>query len=454
MLGGKFRVERVLGQGGMGVVVAATHLQLDERVALKFLLPTALARPDVVARFAREARAAAKIKSEHIARVTDVGTLPDGSPYMVMEYLEGQDLGSVLRRQGTLSLQKAVEYVLQACEALAEAHALGIVHRDLKPANLFLARERDGTETVKVLDFGISKVADASEAYLTSTTTVLGSPVYMSPEQMLTSSQVDARTDIWSLGVVLHELLTGKLPFVADSMPQLCSQILHGEATELLSLRPDLPPEMGAVLRCCLSKSPAQRWASIGELAVALRPFAPSAEYSIQRILRRQSSSDLSLSLSLSLSTHVTPSAGDQPTLDGHSPLPLPSRLDSTPHPPLVTSTSARSSRGQWLSLTVVAIAVLGAALVLHQRSAPTTPHAASVSSVAAPALPDMPVAAVASVASAASAAPSSPSPPTTAPVVGAARTGRPASTTGPKPAARPGTAAPQKGTSAHVSID
>src|SRR6188474_633246 len=140
ILAGKFRIERVLGQGGMGVVVAATHLQLDERVALKFLLPDALANPEAVERFAREARAAVRIKSEHVARVSDVGTLESGAPYMVMEYLEGTDLASYLRARTRLSIDKALHFVLQACQAIAEAHQIGIVHRDLKPANLFLTR--------------------------------------------------------------------------------------------------------------------------------------------------------------------------------------------------------------------------------------------------------------------------------------------------------------------------
>src|ERR1700760_4922495 len=187
VLAGKFRIERVLGRGGMGVVVAATHIQLEERVALKFLLPEALGNGEAVARFAREARAAVKIKSEHVARVSDVGTLDSGSPYMVMEYLEGQDLADWVRHSGAMRPADAVEFVLQACEAIAEAHALGIVHRDLKPANLFVTRRVDGSPCVKVLDFGISKLTtpgSTSDMGMTRTSTVMGSPLYMSPEQM------------------------------------------------------------------------------------------------------------------------------------------------------------------------------------------------------------------------------------------------------------------------------
>ncbi len=162
ILAGKYRVERVLGIGGMGVVVAAHHMQLDERVALKFLLPEALGNAEAVARFAREARAAVKIKSEHVARVTDVGTLPNGAPYMVMEYLEGGDLAAWIKQRGALPVEQAVEFVLQTCIAVADAHALGIIHRDLKPANLFCVRRSDGQLSIKVLDFGISKMTDVS----------------------------------------------------------------------------------------------------------------------------------------------------------------------------------------------------------------------------------------------------------------------------------------------------
>jgi serine/threonine-protein kinase len=183
VLAGQYRVERVLGIGGMGVVVAAHHIQLDEKVALKFLLPDALGNSEAVSRFAREARAAVKIKSEHVARVMNVGTLPNGAPYMVMEYLDGGDLAAWLRERGALSVEQAVEFVLQACEAIAEAHALGIVHRDLKPANLFCIRRADGRLSIKVLDFGISKMSQfggSGQSAMTQATGTMGSPLYMS----------------------------------------------------------------------------------------------------------------------------------------------------------------------------------------------------------------------------------------------------------------------------------
>jgi len=290
ILAGKFRIERVLGQGGMGVVVAATHLQLDERVALKFLLPDALANPEAVERFAREARAAVKIKSEHVARVSDVGTLESGSPYMVMEYLHGEDLAAWVHRNGAMAAPEAIEFLLQACEAIAEAHALGIVHRDLKPANLFVTRRVDGSPCIKVLDFGISKLTvpgATPEFSMTKTSTVMGSPLYMSPEQMSSSRNVDMRTDIWALGVILYESLTGRVPFEAETMPQLCGMILQDPPRPIHELRPDLPPALQQAVLRCLEKSRDRRWSNVADLAFALAPFGlPAAQRSAERIAR------------------------------------------------------------------------------------------------------------------------------------------------------------------------
>jgi tRNA A-37 threonylcarbamoyl transferase component Bud32 len=289
LLAGKYRVEQVLGVGGMGAVVAAHHLQLDTKVAIKFLLPQALANRDAVARFAREARAAVKIKSEHVARVLDVGTLENGAPYMVMEYLQGADLSALLRDQGPLSVPEAIDFVLQASEAIAEAHGLGIVHRDLKPANLFCIRTADGRPSIKVLDFGISKMSagaeTASHGVMTQTSTVMGSPFYMSPEQMVESRDVDARTDIWALGVILYELLAGKVPFSGDTVPEVCARIAARSPPPLRDLRVDVPAELEAVVSKCLEKDRQQRYRDVAELAAALFPFAPQRAWpSIERI--------------------------------------------------------------------------------------------------------------------------------------------------------------------------
>jgi serine/threonine-protein kinase len=279
VLAGKYRVDEVLGIGGMGVVVAAHHLQLDEKVAIKFLLPHALRNEEAVARFEREARAAVKIKSEHVARVIDVGALDNGAPYMVMEHLDGHDLNTWLHERGPLDVEQAVEFVLQACEALAEAHALGIIHRDLKPANLVCIRRRDGLLSVKVLDFGISKVtgvgASESDMGMTNTQAMMGSPMYMSPEQMRSAKDVDPRADLWSLGIILFELLSGSPPFTADSMPQLVLKVMTGSPPELREARPEVPPGLDKVILRCLEKDRDDRYANVAELASALAEFGP-----------------------------------------------------------------------------------------------------------------------------------------------------------------------------------
>ncbi|WP_437299858.1 serine/threonine-protein kinase [Sorangium sp. So ce426] len=292
ILSGKYRVERILGQGGMGVVVAALHEQLHQRVAIKLLHPGA--NDEMVERFVREARAAVRLKSEHVARVLDVGTLETGAPFMVMEYLEGSDLQETLRRRGPLELEEAVGYVLEACEAIAEAHAAGIIHRDLKPANLFLTRAADGSGMVKVLDFGISKaLADPStagaepELGLTKTAMVLGSPLYMAPEQMRSARSVDARADIWSLGAILYQLLTARVPFDASSLSELILMINTEPPPPPTTFRRDLPPGLEAAILRCLERDVAKRFKSVAELAGAIVDFGPPlALASLERIER------------------------------------------------------------------------------------------------------------------------------------------------------------------------
>jgi serine/threonine-protein kinase len=286
VLAGKYRVERVLGQGGMGVVVAATHITLHQRVALKFLLPAALGNPETIERFLREARASVRLKSEHAAKVIDVGTLNDGAPFMVMEYLEGGTLGQVVRQQGGLSVRDAVDYVLQACEAVAEAHAAGIIHRDLKPENLFLTHRVDGQPLVKVLDFGIAKSQAQAEALsLTRTSTVMGSPNYMPPEQLRAARNADVRSDIWALGAVLFELITGRVPFTAESFSELCLKVAQDPAVPPSSLKPGIPPAIDHVVLRCLEKEPAKRFQNVADLASALEPFGPpNAREMVQRV--------------------------------------------------------------------------------------------------------------------------------------------------------------------------
>jgi serine/threonine-protein kinase len=386
VLAGKYRVDGVLGAGGMGVVVAAHHLQLDERVALKFLLPSALGDAEAVGRFAREARAAVKIRSEHVARVIDVGTLETGAPYIVMEFLEGSDLSAWLRTQGPLPIEQAVDFVLQACEAIAEAHSLGIIHRDLKPANLFVVRRNDGLYSVKVLDFGISKMTRLGvSAMTTKTNALMGSPFYMSPEQILSSKDVDPKSDIWTLGVILYELLSGKAPFFGDTFPEVCVKIATQPAPLLRTVRPDVPPGLGAAIDKCLQKDRAQRFEDVAQLAMALEDFASQgAKTSVDRIcgiLQRGGLSNAGRDFGVETASH-----------------PLSS--------PTVTAFggTAREARRRRKSIALVAGLVAALAVVVgwvsvHERDAPRPDQPSAVLVSAAPAEPAVappPVSAVA----------------------------------------------------------
>src|SRR5579859_1648546 len=298
VIGGKYRVEREIGQGGVGRVVQARHLELHLTVAIKILLRD---EEEQVARFMREARAAVLLRGEHVARVSDVGRLSDGTPYMVMEFLEGETLESVTER-GPLTTEDATTYFLQACEGVAEAHALGIVHRDLKPANLFLTQNARGRPLVKVLDFGIAKRGDApgDDVRLTGELAVFGSPPYMSPEQVRASRDVDARSDIWSLGVSLYELLTARTPFEGETPQDICAQVLTGEPPPMKRRRAEVPEGLERVVARCLAKRPGDRFQSVLDLAVAVEPFAPPAARNAERIRE--------------LLTTLPPSGGQSPT--------------------------------------------------------------------------------------------------------------------------------------------
>ncbi|HEX6276791.1 MAG TPA: serine/threonine-protein kinase, partial [Polyangiaceae bacterium] len=298
----KYRVDRVLGSGGMSLVVLAWHLELEQEVAIKVLHGRHIEGSEAVQRFRREARAAARIRSEHVARVLDVGTLANGSPFMVMEYLQGNDLDAELVRRGTLPVEEAVVYVMQAIDAIAEAHAAGIVHRDLKPENLFLAERADGSRILKVLDFGVSKslgMSSVAELSLTKTTAFVGSPLYMSPEQVHSPRSVDPRSDIWSLGAILYQAMSGVAPFSGESLTEVCTRIVNEVPPALAGLRPGLPPGFETVVLRCLEKDRDQRYATVAELAHALAPFAAGAGVYAERAERVLSGAAIGLPATL-----------------------------------------------------------------------------------------------------------------------------------------------------------
>jgi serine/threonine-protein kinase len=392
LLAGKYRVERVLGAGGMGIVVAARHEQLDQLVAIKFVREEALENEDAVQRFLREARAAVKLKSEHVARVLDVGKLESGSPYMVMEFLEGNDVSKVLERDGPLPVEAAADWVLQACEAVAEAHAAGIVHRDLKPENLFLARTVGGAPKIKVLDFGVSKAIGGGSGDvfgLTRTRAMLGSPLYMAPEQMRSSRDVDARADVWALGVVLFQMLTRRWPFEAETMPELCLKVVTDPPLPLATLRPDVPPPLVAIVEQCLSKDPSLRFANAAELASALEPFAHPAS----RLLAERARMAIASSASLSGGHPAVPAARTLQSESSGSRLPIGSSTpggsgsrtpvgSGSPTPGTSANWGAvhtsrpgdgRRSRASWVAVGIGVVTVAGAAAAfLALRGAPS----------------------------------------------------------------------------------
>lgn len=390
VIAGKYVIESVVGRGAMGVVVRARHTELDEPVALKFLQSSWVGEPELVARFAREARAVVKLRSEHAARVLDVGKTTDGTPFMVMELLEGEDLAAVMRR-GTIDVADAVDWVLEACDALAEAHVNGIVHRDVKPENLFLV-ERHGRGQIKLLDFGVSKVAltgGAVQEVLHETTSMVGTPLYMSPEQVRRSRDADPRSDIWSLGCVLYEFVTHRPPFLADSLPEVCALILESEPTPVRELRPEVDEGLADVIARCLAKHPDDRYPCIAELAMDLLPFAHRRQHgTVEHITRIQRLAGLTR---VHLAS-VAPGASDRASAPQPMPPAAPVPLDL-----VVTRTNdfsldakrPRSNLAVWFGAGVVLAVGLGTALWAIPRGEPASvaPAATPTASVAAVAL-------------------------------------------------------------------
>jgi serine/threonine-protein kinase len=280
VIAGKYRVEHVLGEGGMGIVLAVRHLELRELLAVKVVSADVTRNPVLLERFRREARALMRINSEHVVRTHDIGRLDDGTPFLVMEYLQGEDLGRQLLARGPMDLSRAADFAMQLCEALAHAHALSIVHRDVKPSNLFITQRPDGRECLKVIDFGIAKQSIFEETsaglILTRTAQVIGSPRYMAPEQMVSARDVDVRADFWSIGVTLFELLSGHLPFAGKTLVSLYEDVSTSEPPSLLRYRPELPEGIAAIVHRCMQRDRAARFPSVVELCAALQPFAPA----------------------------------------------------------------------------------------------------------------------------------------------------------------------------------
>jgi serine/threonine protein kinase len=380
VIDGKYRIDAPLGEGGMGVVVAATHLQLRESVALKFLrLEEGDNQADMRSRFRREAQICAKVRNEHIVRVIDVGTFGDVE-YMVMEHLTGSDLRKLQQDAASFSLDRAVDIAVQICEGLAEVHAQHIVHRDLKPSNIFITRRADGSELVKILDFGISKwtaAPDGTADDLTKTGAVLGSPKYMAPEQLFGSSSVDARADIWSIGAILYELIAGQAPYNQPSFARLCAELASGEPPLPPNThRDDLPDELNAAIMLCLEPDLDARLPDVavlaGELLSAVKHDAADAKRGrLAGILGTTPPDDANRSgqyIAQSLSTRlsVTPTGTAMAQVAPVMP------------PPVVLETTR--SRRPIIAAAIVGATILGLVAVrsMNRASEPTSPIVAA----------------------------------------------------------------------------
>ena len=424
LLAGKYEILRRVGEGGMGVVYEALHQRLGERVAIKLLREQDRQSTEVVARFEREARMAAKLKSANVARIHDVDTMPDGTPFIVMEFLEGRDLDMELARRGPLPIVEGVDYVLQACSAVQEAHERGIIHRDLKPHNLFLCGEGRGRR-IKVLDFGISKLTEADSS-VTATRSALGTPLYMSPEQIRSSRRADARSDIWSLGVILYEVLTGTTPFTGESPTSVVAAITADPVKSPREHRSELPDALVQVMLRALEKDPDRRFQTVSDMAAALAPFGSQGRWVPEPVLDS--------------SPQVIRVLTDAPTLPAPATAAPPPPPPNAPQPALTVVDEPQAPRRAGAALAIAALVLVplaAAAIFWASRKGPAAepPPTTVIAPAPSPTLPPKPTVEPAvepkvEVAAPASAAPKAP----------AVRAGKPA----PSPLAASAEAKPQ----------
>jgi serine/threonine-protein kinase len=358
LLDRKYRIVRLLGEGGMGSVYEARHELIGRRVAIKFLHPALTLHSEMLMRFRREAQAAGKLESENIAAVTDFGESEDGAPYIVMEFLAGEDLSRLLQRSGPLPVSRVVDLLLQACRGLAAAHDQGIVHRDLKPENLFVVRHGDGSDLIKVLDFGIAKLQLPDAASSTRTGATMGTPYYMPREQARGQKDLDARADVYALGVIMYELLSGQKPFLGDGYNEILFRILTTIAPPLGTLRPDLPPELVALVEHAMAPEPAERISSVRELSAGLCRLVPP----------RDSQPAVGAPVRVAFDPSTSPAPGMTAT-GGRITVPGASATVPSPSP--------SASRSPWLSialvLSLVGIGVVGAIWRLRHEPPPVS---------------------------------------------------------------------------------
>ena len=374
--GGKYKLVRLLGKGGMGEVYEAQHSVIGRRFAIKFLHPHLAANGEVVARFQREAQAAGSLENENIAAVVDAGTADDGAPFLVMEYLDGEDLAHLLVRGGPLPVPRAAYIIIQACRGLAAAHGRGIVHRDLKPENLFICKRNDASDLVKVLDFGIAKLhAGSAGTGLTQTGTTMGTPFYMSLEQARGAKEVDQRTDIYALGVILYEILSGAKPHPGESYNEILYHVLTQEPAPLDSIRPELPAGLSAVVQKAMAREAGDRYASSADLTAALIPYAGRAVTPLRSQVGMAVAIGETVNSPVSLRAIPVPTAPSPP----ENPAPVPAR--------------GRSRVVVWFSWAAgaVALVAVGLWLGLHyqprrQAALPTPTPAPVTEPVPAPA--------------------------------------------------------------------